>query len=452
MGKNNNKQQQKQTVKKEDTKVATPVKETAKTNLKATNPGPVKVQKEEKPKVTPPPVEDATGKVVETKAEEVKKDASLVPPTVNDLALKLGPNDLMDANHTAILLDAAERRLSKMDKSKPITAKVEVMVDYNMLWALTKLSVQSFSQKRELNVIAPNDELVVQEMIDMASSMGIALEAHPMSDGQMALTFKEENIDKETLDAAKTEIAAVKKHDRLTDEQMDPLNWKNDDDAKRALKQDLQETKETPSNKFLRLLGKIRIYKQNQETDPVKKNLWDSISLGELTKVLMEYVGKKGIVVLNGLMAATTGSMKCGQTMIFAHSTIRNNMPALKEEEIADLLKTFIELRHSDPAQPIDQDLAIVKGILEPTRDTFVRIALQKPSEKESLDDFKKIFFTFRKAYNTEVGSPVLEDGKDNPNFHLNVVNKMIEIRNLYVDKESAFPLLTAEDFKTVLG
>lgn len=452
MGKNNNKQQQKQTVKKEDTKAATPVKETAKTNLKATNPGPVKVQKEEKPKVTPPPVEEATGKVVETKAEEVKKDTSLVPPTVNDLALKLGPNDLMDANHVAILLSAAERRLSKMDKSKPITAKVESMVDYNMLWALTKLSVQSFSQKRELNVIAPNDELVVQEMIDMASSMGIALEAHPMSDGQMALTFKEENIDKETLDAAKTEIAAVKKHERLTDEQMDPLNWKNDDDAKRALKQDLQETKETPSNKFLRLLGKIRIYKQNQETDPVKKNLWDSISLGELTKVLMEYVGKKGIVVLNGLMAATTGSMKCGQTMIFAHSTIRNNMPALKEEEIADLLKTFIELRHSDPAQPIDQDLAIVKGILEPTRDTFVRIALQKPSEKESLDDFKKIFFTFRKAYNAEVGSPVLEDGKDNPNFHLNVVNKMIEIRNLYVDKESAFPLLTAEDFKTVLG
>lgn len=452
MGKNNNKQQQKQTVKKEDTKAATPVKETAKTNLKATNPGPVKVPKEEKPKVTPPPVEDATGKVVETKAEEVKKNASLVPPTVNDLALKLGPNDLMDANHVAILLSAAERRLSKMDKSKPITAKVESMVDYNMLWALTKLSVQSFSQKRELNVIAPNDELVVQEMIDMASSMGIALEAHPMSDGQMALTFKEENIDKETLDAAKTEIAAVKKHDRLTDEQMDPLNWKNDDDAKRALKQDLQETKETPSNKFLRLLGKIRIYKQNQETDPVKKNLWDSISLGELTKVLMEYVGKKGIVVLNGLMAATTGSMKCGQTMIFAHSTIRNNMPALKEEEIADLLKTFIELRHNDPAQPIDQDLAIVKGILEPTRDTFVRIALQKPSEKESLDDFKKIFFTFRKAYNAEVGSPVLEDGKDNPNFHLNVVNKMIEIRNLYVDKESAFPLLTAEDFKTVLG
>ena len=451
MGKNNNKQQQKQTAKKEDTKVATPVKETVKTP-KTTTTSQVKTPKEEKSKVTPPPVEESTGKVVETKVEEVKKEASLVPPTVNDLALKLGPNDLMDANHVAILLDAAERRLAKMDKSKPITAKVEAMVDYNMLWALTKLSVQSFSQKRELNVIAPNDELVVQEMIDMASSMGIALEAHPTADGQMALAFKEENIDKETLEAAKTEIASVKKHDRLTDEQMDPLNWQNDDDAKRALKQDLQDTGETPSNKFLRLLGKIRLYKQNQETDPVKKNLWDNISLGELTKVLMEYVGKKGIVVLNGLMAATTGSMKCGQTMIFAHSAIRNNMPALKEEEIADLLKTFIELRHADPAQPIDQDLAIVKGILEPTRDTFVRIALQKPSEKESLDDFKKIFFTFRKAYNTEVGSPVLEDGKDNPNFHLNAANKMIEIRNLYVDKESAFPLLTAEDFKAILG
>ena len=39
---------------------------------------------------------------------------------------------------------------------------------------------------------------------------------------------------------------------------MNPLNWKNDDEAKAAITQDLQESGETPSNKFLRILGKIK--------------------------------------------------------------------------------------------------------------------------------------------------------------------------------------------------
>lgn len=469
MAKNNNKNQQKADNKmnKNAATVAAPAtKDQPKTGLKedkTPKPAskPVDKKKDEKPII------DATGTVENVQAEEVKQPvtsttvgSSLVPPKVDSLAATMGPNDLMDANHAAEFLSALERRTARMDRSKPITIQMESMLDYNMMWYAVRLSVQSFAQKRECNMLTPNDELIVQQAIDTAASMGVALEAHPTDDpNQMRLEFKE--IAPETKAAAEAENEAqglttkAPKKKELTEEQMNPLNWKNDDDAKASITQDLQASGETPSNKFLRILGKIKTYKENVETDPVKKSLWTGANLGTLAKEYFNIIGKKGIVVLSGLMSSTTTSLKLGQTMIFAHSLLRKNMKGLNDQDVVDLIKTFIEVMHTDPAQPIDQDPCIIKGILAPTRDTFVRIALQKPGENEVLDWFKKIIGPFYDVYKDEVGSKVIEvNGKQeaNPDFPLKVANKMIEIRNMYVDKGAAFPLFTKDDFKAIAG
>ena len=114
---------------------------------------------------------------------------------------------MMDANHAAVFMDTMERRLAKMDKSKPLYVKMESLLDYNMMWYAIRLSVQSFAQKREMNMITPNDETIVQEAINIAASMGVALEAHPTPDNQqMVLEFKEKNMDKDTIEAAKAEL------------------------------------------------------------------------------------------------------------------------------------------------------------------------------------------------------------------------------------------------------
>lgn len=414
---------------------------------------PTTPKKEEKE--TKKPTTDATGTVENVAAEEVKKPVTspLESPKVDSLISLMGPNDLMDANHAAEFLSALERRTARMDRSKPITIQMESMLDYNMMWYAVRLSVQSFAQKRECNMLTPNDELIVQQAIDTAASMGVALEAHPTDDpNQMRLEFKD--ISPETKAAADAENAAsglastVKppKHVKLTEEQMNPLNWKNDDEAKAAITQDLQESGETPSNKFLRILGKIKTYRENITEDPVQKGIWSSANLGTLAKEYFNIIGKKGIVVLSGLMSSTTTSLKLGQTMIFAHSLLRKNMKGLNDQDVVDLIKAFIEVMHADPAQPIEQDPCVVKGILAPTRDTFVRIALQKPAEDELIDWFKKIMGPFYDIYKDEVGSKSDED------FALKAANKMIEIRNMYVDKEAAFPLFTKEDFKAVMG
>lgn len=464
MGKNNKNQQTKKDAEKAKATAPIPAvkkEEKPKTGLTEQKPVPP-VTKEEVKK----PAEDATGAVETAAVEEIQQEApkgsSLVAPKVDSLVAMMQPQDLMDANHAAIFMDTMERRLSKMKPNEPLTIKMESMLDYNMMWFAIKLSVQSFAQKREMNMITPNDEAIVQEAIDMAASMGVALTAHPTKDGQMALTFSEGDINPETKAAAVEEVAAqattvatTKKSRDLTPEQMDPMNWKTDDDAKKALMQDIRATKESPSNKFLRLLNKVKTYRENMETDPVKKSMWQTASLGMLTKELITLIGNKGIIVLNGLMTGTTGSMRLGQTMIFAHSTMKKNMPVLKDTEIVDLIKTFIEITHKDPNQPIDQDLAVVNGILAPTRDTFVRIALMKPNESENIEWFKKIFNPFYQMYKDEIGSKVIQTEKgveDNPDFPLKVANKMIEIRNLYVDKDAAFPLFTKADFDAVIG
>lgn len=448
--KTNNKEQKKKITNAPTTVI--PKKDKPKTGLKEDKSPISTTSKKEEKKVEKPTV-DASGKVENVAAEEVKKlvTPTLEPPKVDSLVSIMKPTDFMDANHAAEFLSALERRTARMDRSQSITIQMESMLDYNMLWYAVRLSVQSFAQKRECNMLTPNDQIIVQQAIDMAASMGVALESHPTDDpNQLQLKFKD--ISPETKAAAEAENEAQsatsksKRHQEVTEEQMNPMNWKTDEDAKIAINKEIQASGEAPSNKFLRILSKIKIYRENTETDPIKKEIWKTASLGVLAKEYFNMIGKKGIVVISGLMGSTTTSMKLGQTMIFAHSLMRKNMKGLTDHDVVDLIKAFIETMHTDPTQPIEQDPCVVKGILAPTRDTFVRIALQKPAEDETIDWFKKIIGPFYDVYKDEVGAKSEED------YALKTANKMIEIRNLYVDKDAAFPLFTKEDFKTVVG
>ena len=428
-----------------------------------------KTQPKAQPKTQPTakvekPAESAEGAAtvnVEVVKETKTKNPAL-PLTADEFYETMTEADKMDANHAAVFMDTLERRVSKMDKSKPLTVKMESVLDYNLMWYAIRLSVQSFAQKRSLNMITPNDEAIVNDAISIASTMGVALEAHPLNNRQMMLEFKEENMAQETIEAAKAEnkaaeeekksIASKRKHDTLTEEEMDPKNWKTDDDAKRALQQLVVATRITPANKFLSMLNKIKTYRESSTEDPVLKNVWKDATIGSLTEELIKLMGQRSMIVLSGLMSATTNSMRLGQTMIFAHSIMKKNMPSLSDSEIAELVKTFIKIKHDKQDQPLDQDPAVVKGILEPTRDLFVRIATKNPVDQSDMDWYKKILNPLREVYQSEIGSPVTQEGTDNNQFYLNCANKMIEIRNLYVDKDAAFPLFTSNDFETIKG
>ena len=57
----------------------------------------------------------------------------------------------------------------------------------------------------------------------------------------------------------------------------------------------------------------------------------------------------------------------------------------------------------------------------------------------------KKIMNKFYEAYKDEIQ-------KSNPDFNLLATNKMIEIRNMYVDKDAAFALYKADEYPKAIG
>lgn len=452
MSKKNNKNnsQPKTTEKKEDknisattAQVTNPTKKAEDTKPKA-DPKPKKEDKKTDP--TPPPAEDPS--VEEVKVEEVKpQKQETIPSTVSLDNIKLKPEQRMSGDGYARLLDVAQRHIANMKPGEPATIKMEQAFTYNLAWGLTKATIQAREEKLELGIAVPNDDVVVQDIIDTFNNLGVALTPHTSNDGQMTLQFKE--ISPETEKAAKEEIKEEKK---VTPE-LNPTKWTSDEEAKKGLSYVLVQPNTPFPNRFNECLMKVRQYRQNQETDAEKKATWDKIGLGALFEDAVSLLGNKSTALVRGLCQGTVSSLIVDRNPIFAHSTIKYNLPVLSEEEVADLLKSFIKIRQDDPSKPIDESLAVKNGILEPTREFFLHVPID--SEVPRIDysaenatqiaTAKKIMNKFKEAYKSEFH---LAD----PQFHLKVTNKMIEIRNLYVDKDAAFNLYKEDEYPKALA
>lgn len=413
---------------------------------------------------------DEKGNAIENKVvEEVQKEEKSVetkpiaPPTVEDLVVIMSnENDLFDANHAAIFLNTLERRISKMKPNATLTLKLENMLDYNLAWYAVRLSVQSFKSKKDFKMCVPQDEQIIQEFINTFSSMGVALEAHPTPDGQTSLEFKEipEEIKKEVKEEIKQETSEVSsqsditkafKHKVWTEDDLNPMLWTNLEEAKAAIKHMLSDSKLSPSNRFLTVLMKYKVFKQNTAASEEEKNKYDTIHIGELYKELIKDLDTKKIsTVTNGMFAGALNAMKTGSTVIFGHCILKRNMPQLNDSEIRDLIMANLEINHIENT-PIIEDSAMKKGVLSVDRDLLRRIVRMSPNKNEDLNNFKKIFNPLYSIYTNEIGTRIIKDKNDNnvvnPDFEIKAVNKMIEIVNLYRDEKSAIKLFTATEY-----
>lgn len=259
----------------------------------------------------------------------------------------------------------------------------------------------------------------------------------------MTLAFKD--IAPETEKEAKEEIKQEKKAPVVPE--LDAAKWKDENDAKNGLSYILSQQNSPFPNRFSEALMKVRLYRQNQEPDEAKKETWNKIGLGALFEDAVTLLGNKSTALVRGLCQGTVSSLIADHNPIFAHSTVKYNLPVLSEDEVVDLIKAFIRVRNADSKQPIDETTAVKNGILEPTRDFFLQVP-QLSKLVVNTDDpksyevglAKKIMNKFYEAYKTEV--PMAD-----PKFMLNATNKMIEIRNMYVDKDAAFALYTESEY-----
>lgn len=402
-----------------------------------------KLKETPKEKVTPPPAEDPT--IQEVKAEVVDKDKKeKLPDKININGLKLAKEQRVSGDGYARLLDVAERHISKMKPGEPATIKMEQAFTYNLAWGLTKATIQAREEKLEMGIAVPNDDIIVQDVIETFNNLGVALEPHKVSEdgSQMTLQFKE--IAKETEKSAKEEI---KEENAPVAPDINPENWKEDIDAKNGLAY-LLSKQDTPfPNRFNEALMKVRVYRKNQEKDEAKKETWDKINIGALFEDAVKLLGNKSTILMRGLCQGAVASLIADHNPIFAHSTVKYNLPVLSEEEVTDLIKSFISVKQGDTKLPIDESVAVRNGILEPSREFFLRIPKESELKVENSAEnaaevalAKKIMNKFKEAYKDEFH---LVD----PDYYLKVTNKMIAIRNLYVDKDAQFALYTEDEY-----
>lgn len=435
--KTNNSQQTnadvKDTKKTVTTEVNNPTKEKPKADPKS--------KETSKKEVTPPPADPT---IQEVKAEVVEEKVKEIPTKINIAGLVLPKDQKVTGDGYARLLDVAERHIAKMKPGEQATIKMEQAFTYNLAWALTKATIQAREEKLEMGIAVPNDDVIVQDVIETFNNLGVALEPHNVSeDGtQMTLQFKE--IDKETVKDAKEEI---KQETAPTTPEVDPEKWKDDKDAKSGLAYILSKQDSPFPNRFSEALMKVKTYRKNQETDEIKKATWDSVNIGSLFEDAVGLLGNKSTILVRGLCQGAVASLVADHNPIFAHTTVKYNLPVLSEEEVADLIKSFIKVKQGDGKLPIDELSAVKNGILEPSREFF--LGIPKNSELKVASDAdnayevglaKKIMNKFKEAYKDEFH---LVD----PDYYLKVTNKMIAIRNLYVDKDAAFALYTEQEY-----
>lgn len=410
-----------------------------------------KPKKDKEQTATPPPAADPS--VIDaTKTAEVidpePKKKSNIPKKIDLAKISLTTSQRLSGDGFARMLDVAERYISRMKAGEPATIKMEQAFTYNLAWGITKMSIQAREEKVEYGLNVPNDDVIVTDIIDTFNSLGVALAPHVSEDGkQMTLEFQE--ISPEAEKAAKEEI---KQEKTPVVPELDPDKWKSEDDAKKGLSYILAKQDQSFPNRFNETLLKVRTFKKNQETDEEKKAVWDKIGLGALFENAVQLLGNRSTALVRGLCQGCVSALITDHNPIFAHSTVKYNLPMLSEEEAADLIKSFIKVRQEDPKLPIDETPAVKFGILEATREQFLNIpmdnemplaemGLKKDDPKyKQITLAKKIMNKFLEAYGNEIGY-------DDPKFYLHATNKMIEIRNLYVDKDAAFTLYTESEY-----
>lgn len=395
-------------------------------------PEPPKVDPKNNPEVkNNPPVADPP--IADTPAEEVPAAGSEKQVAVHTAAMFDFSQDRFSLDGASGLLSTLERRTARMKPNAPETIRMEAILDYNLAWMSIKLSAQVFQEKKAMGILVPRDEVIIQELIDTYQSLGVALNPGKVSaDGtQQEFTFTEQDVSKETQEA----VVEAKKVATRPIPELDPLKWKDEEMAKAAINHQLQLNGSFNSN-LLAAVTMLRLYRKNQETDPVKKNTWDKILIGEVLKDMVGLLGKKGVSIVNGIGGRVATSLKTDKVPVFAHCIVRGNIPSLTEDEAVSVVKALLEIRNSaDGTIPLDQDPAILQGIVNTKREDFLIFP------KMETDQDKRISNKFRQIYKDSLGLCTADD------FPLKLTNEMIRVANLYRDKEAQFIPFTLKEY-----
>lgn len=407
--------------KKEPVKVDN--KEKKDTTTKVVTPGTNTKKEDTKPKSGV----DSSGKVEVKEVEEVQsfQDKLLHPYVAKTLdEMKFDSFSAMDANHQAILLHAATEFYKSRDPHAPSTMFAKDMLDFNFQYALVRVSVQNWQEGKGNGLNVPTS--LVEHYVGAFNAFGMALNpSKTSSDGkQTELVFDGEASDKEAVEEVKKDNETAQKIERKEIiVELDPDKWESDEEAVKGLAAQISQPGPAGENFYI-MIDKAKTYLL-KNADAKKTEEYGDYTIGDWFKAAMSLMGKKSILFSRGMVSTVVSSMKGDHNVVFSHCMVKLAMPKLNEEETRDLIKSFVFVRNSETNVPIDQDLAVKNGITNVTREDLLGLATDLTPIS------RKVLAKLKALYKDEFGKP-LEDA-----YTRNVVNKMIDITNMYLEKDS---------------
>lgn len=385
-------------------------------------------QQQKKQTAAPKPNPESSGKVENVAAEEVQsfQDKLLHPYVAKTLdEMKFDSFSAMDANHQAILLHAATEFYKSRDPHAPSTMFAKDMLDFNFQYALVRVSVQNWQEGKGNGLNVPTN--LVEHYVGAFNAFGMALNPSKTSDDgkQTELVFDGEASDKDAVEEVKKDNEIAQKIERKEIiVELDPDKWESDEEAIKGLTAQISQPGPAGEN-FYTMIDKTKTYLL-KNADAKKTEEYGDYTIGDWFKAAMSLMGKKSILFSRGMVSTVVSSMKGDHNVVFSHCMVKLAMPKLNEEETCDLIKSFVFIRNSETNVPIDQDLAVKNGITNVTREDLLSLATDLTSTS------KKVLAKLKSLYKDEFGNP-LEDA-----YTRNIVNKMIDITNMYLEKDSA--------------
>lgn len=343
--------------------------------------------------------------------------------------MKFDASNRMTPDGQALLLSCAERFFSRRDPNNHTTVIANQFLEMNIVYNMARITVQNWQEGVASGLRLPPAQ--VQEAIDSFNAFGLALKPGEVGpDGQQSLVFDKDASDAETVKEIAAENAreqkVIRKEVVIVD---DPDKWENNEEATTNILLMMGRSgKDHSSGKNLYEIIEASKKYLTRIADAKKTELYGDYTIGDWFNELLKIVGKKRAIFSRGLSASTVSSMKFLHHPIFSHCTVRLAIPQYTEEETRDLIKGFIVAQNEDSGVPLDQDLAVKNGITGVTREQLLAIASELGEPTIDARTWTKI----KEVYKDVLGNPT------DPAYVRNMANKMIEITNLYLDKDAA--------------
>jgi hypothetical protein len=373
---------------------------------------------------------------VVTPAHEIRGIADLAKAfRLNDPNDKFGT---LDANHTVIMLNLLDKRISAGSKilgGEVFHEMLDTVLGYVFIREHLNLLQSGDTTKIR---IAPEH---LNKIVVIGERMGLHFGTPIENDNkQLELDFKDATVEEKTLQQAKIEAELAAQ----APPELDPEKWANNADILTGITYKFSKLTADGVATYTvgHMLKDMRTYLLKNEPD----EKWDTKYAGDILKYFVENVAdNKNIPLLfNGALSSYANIVFVHKVPVGAHASITRMLTKAEypfvnsHEDVASLLK-YIILRFKGPETQL-KDYKKWNFLVDGIPAIYENIVCDKDNPKTPN---KSIVMNFEHMFGQYI--PV---GKNDPKYNINLVNEMIRVDNYYKEEGKKIPYFNIETWE----